>query len=80
MTTMTKKTEFVKAAATHAAEKSLQQAKKATGWKKVLWGIATAAAAALAWLCGNATQQQPEPSTGEPAVCEPKGVADPVSE
>lgn len=73
---MTKKTEFVKAAATHAAEKSLQQAKKATGWQKVLWGIATAAAAALAWLCGNATQQQPDINPGEPAVCVPETLAE----
>lgn len=77
---MTKKTEFVKAAATHAAEKSLEKAKTASGWKKVLWGIVTAAAAAVAWLCGNATQQQPEPTTGEPVICVPEGVADPVAE
>lgn len=73
---MTKKTEFVKAAATHAAEKSLEKAKTSSGWARVLWGIATAAAAALAWLCGNATQQQPEPSTGEPAVCVPETLAE----
>lgn len=69
-----KKTEFVKAAATHAAEKSLQQAKKATGWARVLWGIVTAAAAALAWLCGNAAQNQPEPADTVPTLSTPEGL------
>jgi hypothetical protein len=73
---MTKKTEFVKAAATHAAEKSLEKAKTSSGWARVLWGIATAAAAALAWLCGNATQQQPDITPGEPAVCVPETLAE----
>lgn len=73
---MTKKTEFVKAAATHAAEKSLEKAKTSSGWARVLWGIATAAAAALAWLCGNATQQQPELPTGEPVICVPETLAE----
>ena len=73
---MTKKTEFVKAAATAAAEKSLQKAKTSSGWARVLWGIATAAAAALAWLCGNATQQQPDITPGEPAVCVPETLAE----
>ena len=71
---MTKKTEFVKNAATAVAEKSLQKAKTSSGWARVLWGIATAAAAALAWLCGNAAQNQPEPADTVPTLSTPEGL------
>lgn len=71
---MTKKNELVKTAATAVAEKSLQKAKSSSGWARVLWGLATAAAAALAWLCGNATQNQPEPSDTVPTMSTPEGL------
>lgn len=79
MTTNTK-TEIVQRVAEHAAQKSLQQAKTSKGWARVLWGIGTAIAAAVAWLCGSSAQNQPEPATDEPAICEPEALADSVAE
>lgn len=76
----TTKTELVQRVAEHAAEKSLQQAKTSKGWARVLWGIGTAIAAAVAWLCGSASQNQPEPTDVEPAICVPEGLADSVAE
>lgn len=76
----TTKTELVQCVAEHAAEKSLQQAKTSKGWARVLWGIGTAIAAAVAWLCGSASQNQPEPATDEPAICVPEGLTSPVTE
>lgn len=78
--TTNSKTEIVQRVAEHAAQKSLQQAKSSSGWARVLWGIGTAIAAAVAWLCGTASQNQPEPTDVEPAICVPEGLADSVAE
>lgn len=69
---MNAKNEFVKSAAGKAAEYSLEKAKGASGWQKVLWCVATAVTAAVAWLCGNASQQQPDVQVEEPAICVPE--------
>jgi hypothetical protein len=69
-----KKNEFVKTAATAVAEKSLQKAKSSSGWARVLWGIGTAIAAAVAWLCGTASQNQPEPTDTVPTLSTPEGL------
>lgn len=73
MTTKTK-TEIVQRVAEHAAQKSLQQAKSSKGWARVLWGIGTAIAAAVAWLCGTASQNQPEPTDTVPTMSTPEGL------
>jgi hypothetical protein len=78
--TTNSKTEIVQRVAEHAAQKSLQQAKSSSGWARVLWGLGTAIAAAVAWLCGTASQNQPEPATDEPAICVPEVLADSVAE
>ena len=72
MTTNTK-TEIVQRVAEHAAQKSQQQAKSSKGWARVLWGIGTAIAAAVAWLCGAASQNQPEPADTVPILSTPEG-------
>ena len=77
---MNTKKEFVQSAAAYAAGQSLEKAKTSSGWAKVLWGIATAVAAAVAWLCSGASQEQPEPTDIEPAICVPEGLADSVAE
>ena len=76
----TTKSEFVQRVAEHAAEKSLQQARSSSGWTRVLWGVGAAIAAAVAWLCGSASQNQPEPATDEPAICVPDVLTSPVTE
>lgn len=73
MTTKTK-SEIVQRVAEHAAQKSLQQAKSSSGWARVLWGIGTAIAAAVAWLCGTASQNQPEPADMAPTLSTPEGL------
>ena len=78
--TTNSKTEIVQRVAEHAAQKSLQQAKSSKGWARVLWGLGTAIAAAVAWLCGTTSQTQPEPTDVEPAICVPEGLADSVAE
>ena len=76
----TTNTELVQRVAEHAAEKSLQQAKTSSGWARVLWGIGTAIAAAVAWLCGSASQTQPEPAPDEHTFCVPEVLTSPVTE
>lgn len=76
----TTKKEIVQRVAEHAAQKSLQQAKSSSGWARVLWGVGAAIAAAVAWLCGSAAQNQPEPTDVEPAICVPEGLTSPVTE
>ena len=71
--TTNSKTEIVQRVAEHAAQKSLQQAKSSKGWARVLWGIGTAIAAAVAWLCGTASQTQPEPADMAPILSTPEG-------
>ena len=78
--TTNSKTEIVQRVAEHAAQKSLQQAKSSKGWARVLWGIGTAIAAAVAWLCGSAAQNQPEPATDETTICVPEVLTSPVTE
>jgi hypothetical protein len=45
--------------ATQAASKANENAKTASGWKRWLWAIGAAIAAAVAWFCSGDTQQQP---------------------
>lgn len=72
--TTNSKTELVQRVAEHAAQKSLQQAKSSSGWARVLWGLGTAIAAAVAWLCGTASQNQPEPADMAPTLSTPEGL------
>ena len=75
----TTKTELVQRVAEHAAEKSLQQAKSSSGWARVLWGVGAAIAAAVAWLCGSASQNQPEPADMAPTLSTPEGLEAPLA-
>lgn len=56
----TNKKEIAGAVAAKVAETAAGKAKEATGWKKWLWGIGAAVAAAVAWFCSGEQQVQPD--------------------
>ena len=55
----TQKKQLIGDAAGKAAAACSSQAKKASGWQRVLWGIGAAIAAAIAWFAGGSAQVQP---------------------
>lgn len=59
-TMKTTKKEIVGGVAAKVATTAAGKAKEATGWKRWLWGIGAAVAAAIAWFCSGEQQVQPE--------------------
>lgn len=60
---MNTKQEIIGAAAGKAAAACSKQAKQASGWKRWLWSIGAALAAAVAWFASGIAQQAPEAET-----------------